>query len=187
MVQLSHPYMTTGKTMKVKVIVAQLCPTLSDPMNCSLPSSSVHGILQARILQWVAILFSRGSSWSRDQTQVSSTASRFFTIWTTGEALTTWTFVGKVMSLLCNTLSRFIIAFLPRSKWSKGEFFKFTIKSRGRSRDFPHTPPPLSIIPWQNGACFNRDEPMPITQTPSSKSSFSVLYIQGFWTNVWWL
>ena len=116
MVQLSHPYMTTGKTMKVKVIVAQLCPTLSDPMNCSLPSSSVHGILQARILQWVAILFSRGSSWSRDQTQVSSTASRFFTIWATGEALTTWTFVGKVMSLLCNSWSRFVIAFLPRNK-----------------------------------------------------------------------
>ena len=43
---------------KVKVLVAQLYPTLCDPMNCSLPDSSVHGILQARILEWVAISFS---------------------------------------------------------------------------------------------------------------------------------
>ena len=49
-----------------KVLVAQLCATLCNPMDCSLPSSSVHGILQARILEWVAILFSRGSSWPRD-------------------------------------------------------------------------------------------------------------------------
>ena len=48
--------------MKVKVLVTQLCPTLRDPMHCSLPGSSVHGILQARILEWVAIPFSRGSS-----------------------------------------------------------------------------------------------------------------------------
>ena len=50
------------------------------PMDCSLPSSSVHGILQARILEWVAIPFSRGSSQPSDQTQVSCTAGRFFTI-----------------------------------------------------------------------------------------------------------
>ena len=42
--------------------VAQLCPTLCDPMDCSLPGSSLHGILQARVLEWVAISFSRGSS-----------------------------------------------------------------------------------------------------------------------------
>ena len=44
------------------VLVAQSCPTLCDPVDCSPPGSSVHGILQARILEWVAILFSRGSS-----------------------------------------------------------------------------------------------------------------------------
>ena len=49
----------------------QLCLTLWDPMGCSLPDSSVHGILQARILEWVAISFSRGSSPPRDQTFVS--------------------------------------------------------------------------------------------------------------------
>ena len=46
--------------------VAQLCPTLCDPVDCSLPGSSVHGILQARVLEWVAISFSRGSSLPRD-------------------------------------------------------------------------------------------------------------------------
>ena len=55
-------------------------------MDCTPQSSSVHGILQARILEWVAISFSRGSSQPRDQTQVSRTAGRFFTIWTTREA-----------------------------------------------------------------------------------------------------
>ena len=52
-------------------------------MDCSLPGSSTHGIFQARILEWIAISFSRGSSWSRDQTQVSCTAERLFTIWAT--------------------------------------------------------------------------------------------------------
>ena len=66
--------------------VAQLYLTLCDPMDCSLPGSSVHGILQARILEWVAILFSRGSSQLRDWTQVFSTADRFFTIWATRKA-----------------------------------------------------------------------------------------------------
>ena len=49
----------------------QACPTLHDPMGCSPPGSSDHGILQARILEWVAMPSSRGSSWPRDQTQVS--------------------------------------------------------------------------------------------------------------------
>ena len=53
---------------------------------CSLPGSSVHGILQARILEWVAIRFSRGISWPRDWTWVSWIAGRFFTIWATREA-----------------------------------------------------------------------------------------------------
>ena len=50
----------------------QSCPTLWDPMDCKPPGSSVHGILQAKILEWVAISFSRGSSWLRDQSLVSS-------------------------------------------------------------------------------------------------------------------
>ena len=78
--------------MKVKSEseVAQLCLTLSDPMDCSLPGSSVHGIFQAKVLEWGAIAFSI--------------------------ALTRWTLIGKVMSLLLNMLSRLVITFLPRSK-----------------------------------------------------------------------
>ena len=66
--------------MKVKVVVAQLCPTLCDLMDCSPPGSSVHGILQARILEWVAFPFSRGCSQPRNQTPVSGTAGGFFTV-----------------------------------------------------------------------------------------------------------
>ena len=69
--------------------VAQSCPTLCDPMDCSLPGSSVHGIFQARVLEWVAISFSRGSSWPRDWTRVSRIAGRHFTVWATREVLNT--------------------------------------------------------------------------------------------------
>ena len=67
---------------KVKVLVTQLCATLCDPMDCNPPGSSVHGILQGRILQWVAISFSRRSSQSRDQTRtwVSFVAGGLFTV-----------------------------------------------------------------------------------------------------------
>ena len=66
-------------------LVAQSCLILCNPMDCSLPSSSVHGILQARILEWVVYPFSRGSSQTRNQTRVSCVAGRFFTSWATRE------------------------------------------------------------------------------------------------------
>ena len=56
------------------------------PMDCSLPVSSLHGILQARVLEWVAISFSRGSSQSRDRTRVSCIPGRHFNLWVTREA-----------------------------------------------------------------------------------------------------
>ena len=59
--------------------VTQSCPALCDPMDCGLPGSSIHGIFQARVLEWVAISFSRGSSQPRDQTQVFCTAGWHFT------------------------------------------------------------------------------------------------------------
>ena len=65
--------------------VTQSCLTLHDPMDCSLPGSSAYGIFQARVLEWVAISFSGGSSQPRDQTQVSLIAGRRFTIWATRE------------------------------------------------------------------------------------------------------
>ena len=66
--------------------VAQSWPTLCDPVDCSPPGSSIHGLLQARILEWVAISFSRVSSWPRDRIRVSRIASRCFNLWTTREA-----------------------------------------------------------------------------------------------------
>ena len=60
--------------------VAQSCLTLCDPMDCSLPGSSFHGISKARVPKWVAISFSRGSSRPRDRTRVSRTAGRRFTL-----------------------------------------------------------------------------------------------------------
>ena len=68
-------------------LVTESCPTLCDPKDCSLSGSSVHRILQARILEWVAISFSRGSSRPRDRTCVSHIASGLFTDWATREAL----------------------------------------------------------------------------------------------------
>ena len=64
----------------MKVFLAPLCLTLCDSVVYTLSGSSVHGILQARILEWVAIPFSRGSSQPRDRTRVSCITSRFFTI-----------------------------------------------------------------------------------------------------------
>ena len=73
-----------GEEVEVKWSeVAQSCPTLCDLMDCSLPDSSVHGIFQARILEWVAISFSRGTSRPRDQTWVSHIVGRHFTVWAT--------------------------------------------------------------------------------------------------------
>ena len=67
--------------MKNKMKVTQSCPTLWDPMDCT-----AHAILQARILEWVAHPFSRGSSQPRDRTWVSCIAGRCFTLWATREA-----------------------------------------------------------------------------------------------------
>ena len=66
--------------------VAQSCPTLCDPMDYSLPGSSIHEISQARILEQIVISFSSGSSWPRDRTGVSHIEGRLFTVWTSREA-----------------------------------------------------------------------------------------------------
>ena len=73
-------YMQNLKCDTNLVLAAQSCPTLCDPRDCIPPGSSVHGILQARILEWVAISFSRASSQPRDGTRVSGLAGRFFTV-----------------------------------------------------------------------------------------------------------
>ena len=66
---------------------AQSYSVVCNPMDCSLQGSSVHGIFQIRILEWVAIPFSKGeSSWSKDRIQVSCIIGSFFTMWATREA-----------------------------------------------------------------------------------------------------
>ena len=68
-------------------LVAQLCPTFWEPIDCSWPGASVHGISQARIREWVAISFSGGSSWPRDRTCLSFIGRRILYSWATREAL----------------------------------------------------------------------------------------------------
>ena len=74
---------TRSSWCAVLCLVAQSCPTLCDPMDCSPPGSSIHGILQARILEQVTMPSSRASSQPKDRTQVSHIADGFFSIWAT--------------------------------------------------------------------------------------------------------
>ena len=78
-----HYFVNKGPSSQSESEVTQSCPTLCDPMDCSLPGSSVHGIFQVIVLEWIAISFSRGSSWPRNQSQVSRIVDRHFTIWAT--------------------------------------------------------------------------------------------------------
>ena len=80
-------YLICGIVSNLMCEVAQLYPTLCNPMDCSLPGSSVHGILQARILEWVTISFSKGSSWPRDRIRVSCIGGRRLNLWATREVL----------------------------------------------------------------------------------------------------
>ena len=97
------PSCFVGILVKVKMLVTQLCLILCDFMDYNLPASSVCGILQERILEWVAIPYSRGSSQPKDQTWTSCIADRFFfTFWATREtlimlgwALNPWWYVCK--------------------------------------------------------------------------------------------
>ena len=79
-VSLSH-----SLSVLLHVLLAQSCPPLCDLVDCSLPGSSVHGILPVKMLEWVAISFSRGSSQPRDWTPVACIGSRFFAVWATRE------------------------------------------------------------------------------------------------------
>ena len=97
---------TVGEGVKVKVLVVPGCPTLCDLMNYGPSGSSAHGILQARILEWVAISFSRGSSRLRDPTLVSCIAGELFTVWATrageGEANLREQY-GNIYITICKT------------------------------------------------------------------------------------
>ena len=105
--------------LKVKVLVTQSCPTLCNPMDCSLPASSLRGIFQARTLEWVAIPFSRESSWPRDQAQVACIASSFFAVW--ASRVSSFTHDYKWIHTHINTESKkqkTLFIFTPIDQWS---------------------------------------------------------------------
>ena len=81
-----------------QLLVAQLCMPFCDSMDCSPPGPSVHGIIQARILEWVAIPFSEGFSWPWNRFWVSCIADSFCTAWAIKEVL-----IGKVSEITYNT------------------------------------------------------------------------------------
>ena len=98
--------------------VFQSCLTLCNPMDYSLPGSSVRGLFQARVLEWVAISFSRGSSQPRDWTWVSCIADRRFTIWVTREALRdTWNY-RQIWTWSTKWSSEKANSFKKRMQWS---------------------------------------------------------------------
>ena len=82
-----HPAYLTYMQSEKRKLMTQLCLNFCDPMDCSLPGFSVYGILQARVLEWVAISLSRGSSRLKNWTPVSCIAGRVFTLWASREAL----------------------------------------------------------------------------------------------------
>ena len=83
----SHSALCVCVCVCMCMLVTQSCLNFATPWTVACQAPLSMAILQARILEWVAMPFSRGSSWPRDWTQVSNIAERFFTIWTTWEAL----------------------------------------------------------------------------------------------------
>ena len=124
--------------------VAQSCPTLCNPMDCSLPDSSVRGILQARRVEWVAFPFSRGTSRPRVWTWVSCIAGRFSTVWAT---LTT------PYIYLYIQLHNYLFSFLYMGTWqtsfsgySKGMFLYFSYASSSIALVFQIRPQDLFLL-----------------------------------------
>ena len=95
---------TIWSTRKKESESSQLCQPLWYPIVCSLPGSSIHGLFQARILEWVAISSPRGSSQPRDETQVSRIAGRFYTVWPTSSVQ--FSSVAQSCPTLCDPMNR---------------------------------------------------------------------------------
>ena len=121
----------SNNLVPVKISV-QLCLTLCNPVDCSPSGSSVYGILQARILEWVAIPFSRGSSWPRDQIWVSHIPGSFFTVWATRESpeLLLLKYLFNIYSEKeypsIKTWGKFFYCILSSSVWAR-ELYTLTI------------------------------------------------------------
>ena len=121
-------------TIVVGYVRTQSCLNICNPMDCSLPGASVHGIFQARILEWVAISYPRGSSWSRDWTQVSyiSCIARQILY-----HCTTWKILKK------------------KKKKKKSVFFCLNIYKVWMFSDFPILPPTSAINSLSDPRCLS--------------------------------
>ena len=128
---------------------AQSCPTLCIPMDCA-PGSSVHGILQARILEWVAVSFSRGSSRPKDQTWVSCTAGRFFTTEPPGKP--------KVEPASCQPLA-------PHQWFTTAYHMKYVLFHLHVSYNLSDQP---SLVAWDDPSYSTKS---PLSQKPSQSSA----------------
>ena len=115
-------YLCTDIWVKWKVKVVQSCPTLCDPMDYT-----VHGILPARILEWVAVPFSRGSSQPRDWIQVSHIAGGFFTSWATWESGYQIRTVFRARSKFKRMMCYFKTSVMGIPWWSSGYSFVLSL------------------------------------------------------------
>ena len=130
--------------------VAQSCLALCDPMGCSPPGSSIHGIFQARVLEWGAVFFSRGSSRPRDQTQVSLIAGWRFTVWATrGEMNMN---LGKLWEMVRDREAwRAAIHGVVRSQMRLGDWtmsINNVVMVSGKQRGVSAIQIQVSILPW---------------------------------------
>ena len=147
-------------------LVTKSSLTLCGPMDCSPPGSSVHGISQGRILEWVAISYSRASSWARDQTHVYCITGRFYTIWATREAPPLVLFKTSVLTSthgnypswsLRHNILKAMVPGLPW--WSSG--YESACQCKGHrfdpwSRRIPHATEQLSLCATTTEpACHN--------------------------------
>ena len=130
----------------MKVKVAQSCPTLCNPMDYT-----VHGILQARILEWVASPFSRGSSQRRDWTQVSCIACGFFTSWATREALPSIIAVTRSYNFMLPCELPWLISFSLTTASLSWEHLQCLVFPSVKSQDLPD-----GWLRWDYGKLFLR-------------------------------
>ena len=153
--------------MKSESEVTQSCPTLCDPWTVAQPSSSVHGTLQARIWEWVAISFSRGSSRPRDQTQISCIASRRFNLWATGECTQINSTVNPPSVVLVSlTLSEHGYCWLkPRTEVTYRE-------NQGKKQKLSPMLPSLRVSPLEtvtvNSGHRNNPQSFPVSKSADS-------------------
>ena len=132
--------------------IAKPCPTLCDPVDCSLPGSSVHGIFQARVLEWIAISFSRGSSWPRDRTHVSCIGRWILCHWVPGkpfDIITFTLFLFSKIEIIVGT-QYMLRDFSLRAGWV-GYTGMWSLVKQWKVHTFPFV---LPILFFSNTSCY---------------------------------